>query len=305
VLRRTLAIAVVVAGCGRVGFDQTTRGVDDAAGDAPSDARADAMADAAEPVGPFGPASPVGGGVNTASAEDDPALTADMLEIWFDSSRAGGKGGGELWMATRPDLGSPFGAAVDVMALNTAGDDATPDLSPDGLTVWWVTAGSLGAKDIFVATRPTRTGTWSAPADVTQVSSAGDEAGPSVVADGLTMFLATDKAGTDDLYVSERTTTTSVWGVPTKITELSTSSGDGEPWVNEARTFIVFSSNRPGGAGGFDLWQARRASPADPWGAPTRVTELDTSADETDPWLSPDEHVIYFARGDDIYSASR
>lgn len=297
---RTLVV-MLVAGCGRVGFEATTQGAVDAAPDSP----ADVAVDAAEPMGPFGPATPVGGGVSTASDEDDPALTADMLEIWFDSDRAGGKGGGELWVATRPDVGATFGSATDVMALNTTGDDATPELSPDGLTVWWVAAGMLGAKDVWTATRPSRAGAWSTPADVVEVSSSGDEAGPAVTPDGLTMALASDKTGNDDLYISERATTAAVWGTRQRITELSTSSGDGEPWINAARTYIVFSSNRPGGSGGFDLWQARRASPADAWDPPTLLSELDTGADETDPWLSPDEHVIYFARSGDIVTASR
>ncbi len=39
--------------------------------------------------------------LSTTFAEDDPALTGDELEIYFDSDRPGGTGGDDIWRATR------------------------------------------------------------------------------------------------------------------------------------------------------------------------------------------------------------
>jgi hypothetical protein len=54
-----------------------------------------------------------------------------------------------------------------------------------------------------------------------------------------------------------------------------------------------------------DLYMVRRATPADPWGVPQPISELNTNAAENDPWLSPDEHVLYFSRNSAIFMATR
>jgi hypothetical protein len=43
----------------------------------------------------------VGGGVNTAADELDPALTADGRTILFATDRAGGEGSFDIWEASR------------------------------------------------------------------------------------------------------------------------------------------------------------------------------------------------------------
>ena len=245
-------------------------------------------------------------GLDGTGTEDDVALTTDQLEVFFDSSRTGGQGGGDLWTATRASVLDPFATPTNVTVLNGTGDDATPDVTGDGLTLYYVTdrPGGAGAKDIFVATRPDRSSAWVGPVLVPELATSGDEAGPSISADGLHMFFGTDGAG-NDLYASTRAQPGDAWGTPGPVAELNTAADDGEPWINRDGTFIVFSSTRAGGAGGYDLWMARRAAPGLPWGTPEPVTELDTAGDEADPWLSYDERVIYFARNDVIVTASR
>ena len=91
-----------MAACGRLGFDPAGSAGDAAGpGSADATAMADAAPDAPPPTGPFGLAAPITE-LNSGD-DDDPTLTADMLEIVFDSGRTGGgaKGGGDLWTATR------------------------------------------------------------------------------------------------------------------------------------------------------------------------------------------------------------
>ncbi|HEY5945663.1 MAG TPA: hypothetical protein VIV40_09240 [Kofleriaceae bacterium] len=290
---RLVGLAVVVGGCGRFGFDLV--------GPLSIDA-ADAPADAPAPTGPFG--TPTLASVSTTgAAEDDPTLTADQLEIYFDSNRTGGMGGGDLWTATRSSTTAVWGAARNVSELNTTGDDATPEVSRDGLTLYWVANGAAGAKDIWVATRADRTATWSGQTRVVELASAADESGPCVTPGGLAFYFSRDPSGTDDLYVSSRTTTSATWNPPTVISELSQAGVlDGEPFINGTNTLLLWSSGR---SGANDLYLARRSSPADTWGTPTPIAELNTASPEGDPWLSPDEHVIYFSRNLDIYMATR
>jgi hypothetical protein len=289
-----LAALACVAGCGRLGFDPHD------ASDAP---QSDASIDALPPTGPFGNVGPVPG-INTTSDEDDPSLTGDQLLLFFNSNRAGGSGGNDIWVATRELISDPWGTPIPVSEVNTAGDDATPDVSRDGLTLYWSANGAAGAKDLWVATRPDRMSPFGTKQRIVELASAADEAGPTTTPDGRTFYFARDPTGTDDIYVSTRASTADVWDPPIAVPELNVNAVlDSEPFVNGSNTFVIWYSAR---SGNNDLWSARRAAPALPWGPAAPITELNTATNsEADPWLSPDEHVIYFMRNNDLYMATR
>jgi hypothetical protein len=307
---RQLAIALAAgctvcalgAACGRLGFE--ARGSDAADdGATADDALAvfmDASADAPPPTGPFGTPTAVTG-LNSGD-DDDPTLSADQLEIFFDSRRAGGVGGGDLWTSVRGILGAPWGPPTNVSVLNTTGDDVTPELVRDGLTLYFSGPGPAGQKDIYYATRPARDAAWSTRVHVPQLSSAADEAGPTLTADQLTLYFARDPAGNDDIYRSTRASVGAAWSTPVAVSFNSPTANDAEPFVNGNDTLLLFASNR---GGNMDLYMVRRATPADPWGVPQPISELNTNAAENDPWLSPDEHVLYFSRNSAIFMATR
>lgn len=291
---RLAALGILLVGCGRLGFD-------DQPGVMPADARHDAP-DASPPTGPFGTPAPVAD-INTTSAEDDPSLTADGLELYFNSNRPGGTGGNDMWVATRAAIGDPWGTPRAISELNTTGDDATPVVSHDGLTLYWAAPGAGGAKDLYVATRPDRASSWSGKQRIVELASAADEAGPAITRDALALYFARDPSGTDDIYVATRAAVGDSWGAPAAVVELNAAGVlDSEPSVNDTDTFVIWYSAR---SGNNDLWSARRASPAQPWGTATPLAELNTAAAESDPWLSPDERVLYFARDNDLFVATR
>ena len=295
---RPLGLLTVLVGCGRFGFDSGPPGADAPAGDTGAIDSVDAL----PPSGPFSPAVPVS--INTASIEDDPSLTGDGLELYFNSDRAGGSGSNDIWVATRARIEDPWGAPRAVVELNTTGDDATPDVSRDGLTLYWAAPGAAGVKDLWFSSRPDRASPWGARQRIVELASAADEAGPALTPDGLTIYFARDPSGTDDIYTSTRASTSAAWGTPVQLVELGGAGVlDSEPFVNGSNTLLLFYSAR---SGNNDLWFARRASPALPWCPPSPLAELNTTANpEADPWLSPDEHVIYFARNNDILMATR
>ena len=66
------------------------------------------------------------------------------------------------------------------------------------------------------------------------------------------------------------------------------------PTLTQNELYILFASRRAGGAGGFDLWEARRTSLVAPWNAPTPVAQLNSAADDTEPALSRDGLELYF-----------
>ena len=91
--------------------------------------------------------------VNTADAESDNVFSSDELTLYFASDRAGGKGGADIWKATRTSKSSAFGAPTNVTELNTTSDDAPSWISDDGCRIY-VTRGSAGSYSIYAATKP-------------------------------------------------------------------------------------------------------------------------------------------------------
>ena len=91
--------------------------------------------------------------LNSAGGDGYASLSADQLHIVFISTRAGS--GWNLYEASRAALGDAFSAPAAMSYVNRSGDEASPFLSPDGLTMYFsypeVAAWDY---DIFVASRP-------------------------------------------------------------------------------------------------------------------------------------------------------
>jgi Tol biopolymer transport system component len=260
----------------------------------------DAPADAPPPTGPFGTTIAVTE-LNSGDA-DDATLTGDQLEIVFNTTRAPNVGGNDLFTARRAAVGDTWSMIASVTPLNTTGDDATPEISRDGLTLFFVANGAAGMKDMYVATRADRTSEWGGKTRIVELSTAADESGPTLTPDLLTMYLSTNAGGDEDLYVATRASIGATWSTPVLVSVNSPTANDAEPFINGTNTLLLFASDR---GGNYDIWMARRATPTDPWGTPEPVSELNTTGEERDPWLSPDERTIYFARNNAIVRAER
>src|SRR5687767_2081353 len=75
--------------------------------------------------------------LNSTDSDDDPSLTADMLEVYFDSGRfVTGGAAGDVWVATRTSTSEPFGVPIAVNEFVSGFDDTGCDLSPDGLRLY-------------------------------------------------------------------------------------------------------------------------------------------------------------------------
>jgi WD40-like Beta Propeller Repeat len=86
---------------------------------------------------------------------------------------------------------------------------------------------------------------------------------------------------------------------PTLVAALSDPSADDEdPTFTGDLRELYFSSTR---AGDSDIWVSRRASPADPWGAPALVPELSSSGIDRSPSVSLDGLSIWLATDRDLF----
>jgi hypothetical protein len=251
----------------------------------------------------FGGVTKVGDGViSTSATEDDPTLTGDMLELCFERDR-------DIFCATRTSLASPWSAAQAVAELNTSEEEGTPELAPDGKTIYLSSARGSTAVHVFVSTRAGPGQAWSAPVPVTELSSPASDNCAAISGDGLTIAIDSERAtsGDRDLFLASRAGPWAPWGNPAPVTELNTvGHEDSSPWLDQAARVIYFASDR---GGNMDLWVATRPDRATSFSAPSPVSGLCSSDSEADPWLSPDQRTIYFARNAggnwDLYTATR
>lgn len=76
-------------------------------------------------------------GVNSNSRDEGFWLSADGLTVFFASNRAGEFEDMDIFVATRPDLESAFGAASGLDGVNTAGIELDPAVTTDGFELFF------------------------------------------------------------------------------------------------------------------------------------------------------------------------
>jgi hypothetical protein len=274
----------------------------------------------------FGPAQVVAELATTART-DNPTLTGDLLEIFFTSDR--GSGNGDIWTAKRAAADRPFDPPAAVAELNTSGFETSAAISYDGLTLWFGSdrSGGVGATDIWVSTRPSRSSPWSMPVDVVALNTPADDIPRPPGQHQQVMPLASTKAVTGfyQTYFATRASRGGPFGAPVAV------EGIDQPYRTTVDGFLsddgltLFFASTPApptdaGSGGdassaadasvgdkSDLFVAFRRSTGEKFEVTQYLTDLNTPADERDPWLTPDGKTLYFTSDRDgvlnIYTA--
>ena len=85
------------------------------------------------------------------------------------------------------------------------------------------------------------------------------------------------------------------WSAPINVgPPINTQYNDTYAILSRDELTMYFTSDRPGGLGGDDLWFATRESADDSWGEPQNMSALNTSDMDSLAVLSSDEHVMFF-----------
>jgi Tol biopolymer transport system component len=199
--------------------------------------------------------------------------------------------GAETWV--------PFGPLSPHPAFTNLGaSQADPTLTADELELYF-SSNPNGDYDIWLVKR-TGTASWGTPAKVDELSSTSLDETPEVSADGLTIYLASDRPGGkfagEHLWVSHRATRTAGWDPPTQVTELAgvDRSAEISPSLQKDQLMMVFASQQTG-VDNWDLYMTTRQSTADPWGPPTALTTLNTPQYDWDPAVYRGGNSIVFA----------
>lgn len=144
---------------------------------------------------------------------------------------------------------------------------------------------------------------YSDPLPVAFLKSAHDDAYPSVNADSSAIYFCSDREGTFDIYRADIDNKISFYnnikGTSAKSiakeTELNSAADDKCPFVNG--NLMVFTSNRAGGFGGYDLYYCRFSNGK--WSEPMNFgSKINTSADEYRPvtlqlWQFTNDFMIF------------
>lgn len=197
------------------------------------------------------------------------------------------------------DPAAPFGEPVLLAEIDLPGHEAVSDLSPDELTLYYVTT-VTGSTGVHIAMRSRATATSPfGPASYPFGLPASDDWSVAISADGLSAVLSTARSGTAgvDMFQTSRPSPADTFGNLTKLTGLNSSADEqGSQLSADGKTFY-FDSTRSGAR---DLYRAPVTVGG--FGAPEPIAELNTpNAVEAVPVLSADELTIYFhsTRGSD------
>jgi Tol biopolymer transport system component len=182
-------------------------------------------------------------GINDGSNNATPNWNGNTL--YYSSDRAGGEGGWDIWYAGWD--GMTFGLPTNLgPGVNTTGDETSPALNPGGDMLYF-----RKGTDIFYATKSGDN--WG------NVQGTGIGAGrPAGYVDG-TLYFSDERAGGEgglDVWLAVGSGG-SFSAAVNLGTDINTSSAElGGSWTSDKR-WMYFSSNRPGGEGGYDLYRGR------------------------------------------------
>jgi hypothetical protein len=311
-------LAVLLAGCGfhiPGGSINGDGGIDGARPDGTLDADADAPNDGMPNDGPlsatcvldwlnhtiaFDQGTPIAT-VNTTSFERDPFVSADEKTLWFSNGGATSQGGGDIFVATRPNLAAPFSAPVRDDAFSTSnGVESKMAMTTAQTFVVFASnmPGGAGNSDIYERSRPTTSAAWGqiSRIHVMGLETSASELDPFVSPDGMHIYWAPTSPSPQHLMVAKRTSLTESFTSAAALGELNTSASECDPMVFADDRVIVFSSDRASQNASGNIWYATRQSVDDPFGEPVELPGVSSDLDDADAHVSADGCRIYFAR---------
>jgi Tol biopolymer transport system component len=235
--------------------------------------------------------------VSSDQNDSAPALSADGLSLYFTSDRPGSAGDFDLYVARREHAADAFSPPTPIDEINTPANEDTPFVTPDGLTLYFSSnrPGGLGAIDLYVARRSSPTGKFGPPVNLAALNAPAParQFSARLAADGRTMYFASDRAGSIDIYRAIEEPP-GHFSAPEPVAEVDTAYDDASPWPSRDGLALYFASNRAAG-GTADLWVARRAHTTDRFGAPEPLAGVNSDSFDGEPSMSAEGCTLFFS----------
>ena len=182
--------------------------------------------------------------------------------------------------------------------INTDDIEYHPGFNADGSMMIFVkvSGGKFKNEDLYFSRRVTKDSL--APAEpITALNTDGQEGAFSYSQDGKTLVFTAcewkDSYGGCDLYISFNSG--SKWSDPVNMgSAINSEYWDSSPAMSTDGRSLYFSSKRPGGHGGADLWMVQLNN-QNKWSEPINLgPEVNTKGNEETPYLHPDNSTLYF-----------
>ena len=208
----------------------------------------------------FGQGQPLPSPINEGT-EGTPFLSADELSLYFYSRRPGGPGNRDLYVATRARSTDPFDDVTPLSSLNGTGMDHQPEVSPDQLSIYFVSDRS-GNVDIWRSTRASIGAAFDPPEAVSELNTSSEEGGITLSSDGLEVIITSNRpggAGARDLYRATRANAGDPFSNLQPLAELNTPNNEIDPTLSSDGSELYFASNRGGAES--NLYRVVRSCP--------------------------------------------
>jgi hypothetical protein len=225
----------------------TTNGGDTSAADGGGGGVTVPGSEPCDPMAPFASVSRLMDIDSLTTAVNGAWLTADGLSLYLSAEHPSND---DLYVVTRPDTASPFGALEPISAMNTPGIERYPVLSPDGSWLFF-TSDRGGNLDLYLARRADPRAPFVDAFPLTALNTPSREDSGSWTSDGRTLYF--DSA--NDLYRVSIDAEGNV-GVAEPLSELNGAARESHPVIAADELSIYWSTPVPGT--GYDVFMATR-----------------------------------------------
>ncbi|HEX2921374.1 MAG TPA: tetratricopeptide repeat protein [Bacteroidales bacterium] len=174
---------------------------------------------------------------------------------------------------------------------NDDNPDFNPVISADGKTFAWMV--SLKFYDAVMLSRFVDD-KWTAPVNITsELQSDGDFYLSSLSSDGKTLLLSKNDNFNSDIYISNYNGT--IWSKAEKMNRnINTKYWESQGFISNDGRFLIFSSDRPGGYGGLDLYISAKSNGE--WGVAVNMGPgINTQFNEDRPVMTNEGKKLYFS----------
>ncbi len=238
--------------------------------------------------------------INSPERELSGDMTTDGLTLVFASTRPGGHGRMDLWMATRNSMEEPWSEPTNLgPAINTGATETQPAFSADGLTLLFTRAGKI--RQTYFSKRSSSTSPWlqAVPHEINE----NFQDAPDLTPDGRTLVVTRSIRASNGEYppgllISRRTSPQDSWGVPTPVgPPVNTVNKEGGGTLSNDGRLLIFFREEKTDADGFGvpkLWMTTRADWDAPWSEPVLLEALNAVGLNWDPHLVMDGKSLLF-----------
>lgn len=155
------------------------------------------------------------------------------------------------------------------------------------------TVGGEYYEDIFISYK--EGDTWTYPEPIENINTRGHDAAIAISPDGHKLFIykSTVKDG-GDIYMS--TLNGKSWSVPERVPgEVNTKYWEGSASLSANGRVLYFSSDRPGGLGGKDIYKAELNAQGQWTSIKNLGPKINTPYDDDAPFIHPDGKLLHFS----------